>query len=119
AELEAHWLNQDRPEQTSLGIATMEAMGAGKTVLAAANANTFGRGILQHNGNLLLVDPGRPEHLARQLIEILCDDARRQGIGQCARQTIRKHFSWEAISAQTLRTYQDICHWGRDSLLAA
>ncbi|MDQ3817297.1 MAG: glycosyltransferase [Acidobacteriota bacterium] len=55
ADIEAHWLTQDSPEKTSLGIASLEAMGAGKVVLSAANENTYGPGVLK-NGE---TSPGR------------------------------------------------------------
>src|SRR5262249_3103031 len=109
ADMEAHWLNQDRPEQTSLGIASMESMGAGKTVLAAANVNTFGPGILKQNDNVVLVGPGQPEQLAQTLISLLCNDAHRLRIGQRARQTIQTFFSWEVIAGRTLQAYEEVC----------
>lgn len=106
ADLEAHWLNQEEPERTSLGIASLEAMLAGKVVLAAANPNTYGPGILVPGENILIVKPGHPPELARTIIELLRDDARRAAIGLRASQTIREHFSWDSVCRQTLQVYQ-------------
>ena len=47
ADIEAHWLTQDSVDKTSLGIATLETMGAGKTIISAANENTHGPGVLK------------------------------------------------------------------------
>ncbi len=105
ADLEAHWLNQDVPEKTSLGIASLEAMSAGRVVLAAANENTYGPGILRDGENLVLVDPHDAQRLAATLVELLHDDPRRAAIGLCASQTIRGHFSWDRICEKTLAVY--------------
>jgi 1,2-diacylglycerol 3-alpha-glucosyltransferase len=55
AELEAHWLNQEDASRTSLGIASLEAMGSGKAILAAANKTLMARGVLVDGKNLVLV----------------------------------------------------------------
>jgi len=106
ADLEAHWLNQEEPEHTSLGIASLEAMLAGKVVLAAANPDTYGPGILVSGENILIVKSGHPAELAQTIIGLLQDDARRMAIGQRASQTIREHFSWDSICEKTLQVYQ-------------
>jgi glycosyltransferase involved in cell wall biosynthesis len=108
ADLEAHWLNQEAPERTSLGIASLEAMAAGKTVLAAANPDTYGKGVLTHGENVVIVQPDQPGELARTIIDLLRDDVRRTAIGQRARQTILNHFSWESVCLQTVRVYASV-----------
>jgi glycosyltransferase involved in cell wall biosynthesis len=112
ADLEAHWLNQDRPENTSLGIASLEAMGAGKAVLAAANPDTYGPGVLRPGENFVLVTPGRPAELAATVVGLLGDHALRDRIGARARQTVREHFSWDVICRRTVEVYQALL--GRD-----
>ena len=106
ADLEAHWLNQEEPERTSLGIASLEAMLAGKVVLAAANPDTYGPGVLIPGENIMIVKPGHPIELAQTIIDLLRDDARRLAIGQRASQAIRNHFSWDNVCKQTLQVYQ-------------
>jgi glycosyltransferase involved in cell wall biosynthesis len=106
ADLEAHWLSQDGPEKTSLGVASLEAMAAGKLILAAANEETYGPGILRNNENLVLVEPGRPNELANVIIDLLSDEDRRNSIGRRARQTIHEHFSWNSLSARVFDVYR-------------
>jgi glycosyltransferase involved in cell wall biosynthesis len=106
ADLEAHWLNQEEPERTSLGIASLEAMLAGKVVLAAANPDTYGPGLLKNNENIIIVEPGKPVELAHTIIELLKDDERRREIGHRAQKTIQDHFSWDSICSQTIQVYR-------------
>jgi glycosyltransferase involved in cell wall biosynthesis len=106
ADMEAHWLDQEMPEKTSLGIASLEAMAAGKTVLAAANPNTYGEGLLRNGENLVMVEPGKPRELANTIVQLLEDPIRRQTIGENARRTIRESFSWDAVCSRTVDVYR-------------
>jgi 1,2-diacylglycerol 3-alpha-glucosyltransferase len=108
SDIEAHWLTQDSAGKTSLGIATLEVMGAGKTVLAAVNEDTHGHGIIRNGDNLLLVEPHQPEKLARTIIDILGDDERRVRIGRNARSTIRDNFSWDTVCEKTAGLYHKL-----------
>jgi len=108
ADLEAHWLNQEAPERTSLGIASLEAMAAGRTILAAANPDTYGKGVLVDGENVIIVRPNDPDDLANTIIDLLGDDARRIAIGERARRTILDHFSWESVCEQTLQVYESV-----------
>ncbi len=106
ADLEAHWLNQDEPGKTSLGIASLEAMAAGKVILAVANENTYGPGVLRNGENMLVVEPHNPARLAQTLIELLGDETRRRVIGLAARQTLKTRFSWDQVCASTVEVYE-------------
>jgi 1,2-diacylglycerol 3-alpha-glucosyltransferase len=106
ADIEAHWLNQDVSEKTSLGIASLEAMSAGKAILAAANIDTYGKDVLQPGYNFILVQPGNPQKLAEQIISLLRDDEYRKTLGENARETISVHFSWDVICKRTINVYQ-------------
>ena len=108
ADLEVHWLNQDKPEKTSLGIASLEAMSAGMTVLAAANPETYGKDVLTHGENIIIVEPHQPQALAQVIVDLLRDDARRKTIGARARQTILDHFSWGSVGEQTIQVYESV-----------
>ena len=108
ADLEAHWLNQDVPQKTSLGIASLEAMGAGKVVLAAANENTYGQGVLRNGENIVFVEPGNPRQLARTIVELLSDEERCRAIGHRASQMVKEHFSWDSVCARTLDLYREV-----------
>lgn len=106
ASLEAHWLDQEEPERTSLGIASLEAMAAAKVIMSTANPNTYGDGILQDGKNFIHAVPGKPEQLAQEIISLLGDEARCQSIGATARETIVNHFSWDSVCERTLQVYQ-------------
>jgi len=108
ADLEAHWLNQEEPERTSLGIASLEAMFAGKTVLAAANPDTYGPNILKNGDNIIIVPTGEPTQLAQTILELLDNENLRKKIGVNAQNTVAKHFSWDAITEQTLQAYTSV-----------
>jgi 1,2-diacylglycerol 3-alpha-glucosyltransferase len=108
ADIEAHWLNQEDPEKTSLGIASLEAMAYGKTVLAAANPDTYGVGILKNCENIIIVEPNHPKELAKTIIGLLQDKSRCAAIGARARQTVLEHFSWDSVCAQTLQVYASV-----------
>jgi glycosyltransferase involved in cell wall biosynthesis len=106
AAMEAHWLNQDTPERTSLGVASMEAMSVGLTVLSAANVNTFGPGVLVDGQNVVIVDPTQPGQSAGRIIELLQDRVRRDRIGAAARSTAAEHFSWANVARRTASVYE-------------
>jgi glycosyltransferase involved in cell wall biosynthesis len=106
ADMEAHWMNQEKPEKTSLGIASLEAMAAGKVILAAANEETYGPDVLRNGDNFILVEPGNPRRLAQTMIDLLNDGDRRAAIGEQARETIESHFSWDSVCARTIEVYQ-------------
>lgn len=106
-DIEVHWLNQDSMENTSLGIASLEAMWAGKVVLAAANERTYGDGVLKNGENIILVAPGNSKKVAEIIVHLLENKEKRVTIGAKARQTIMKHFSWESVCTQTIQVYQE------------
>ncbi|MCD4824484.1 MAG: glycosyltransferase family 4 protein [Phycisphaerae bacterium] len=106
AELEAHLFYQDAAEKTSLGIASQEAMAAGKPIISAANPDSLGRGVLKHGENVYLVERGNPHSMAGAIIEILDDPDKRKRIGQAARQAIKDNFSWEVVCRKTLQAYE-------------
>jgi glycosyltransferase involved in cell wall biosynthesis len=108
ADLEMHLFYQDAPENMSLGIASLEAMAAGKVILAWANKNTYGRGILRDGSNIVFVDPNEPAQLAQTIIDLLLDHQKRRQVGERASRTIREHFSWESVCSKTLEVYKKV-----------
>ncbi len=106
ADLEMHLFYQDAIERTSLGIASMEAMGAGKAVLVAANPNTYGPGALRQGENLVFVDPAKPQEMTRTILELLGNPDRCRQIGAAARRFVLDHLSWEVVSSQTVELYR-------------
>ncbi len=113
ADIETHWANQDDPEKTSLGIASLEALLSGKTILAAANPDTYGKGILQDGVNFVLARPGQPAELAAKVIQLLENEELRNTIGQRALKTVTDHFLWESVCNQTLSVYEQVCANGK------
>jgi len=107
ADMEAHWLNQDSPDKTSLGVASLESMRSGKVTVSVANENTYGPDVLKNGENLILVEAGKIEKLAHIIISILSDLERQTKIGSQARKSIEKHFSWGKICSDTLSVYQE------------
>ena len=107
ADVEGHLFYQEAREETSLGIATLEAMGAGKAIFVAANENSYGAGVLRDGENLVLVEPGKPQELGRAIIDLLQDAPKRRRIGQNARRLVEERFSWEGICQKTLEVYED------------
>jgi starch synthase len=105
ADLEAHWLNEDSIDDTSLGIASLEAMSAGKVVVAAASEDSYGPGVLKNGENVVLVSRD-PADVARRIVELLGDTDRRAAIGGRAAETIRNHFSWDAVCERTIAAYR-------------
>jgi glycosyltransferase involved in cell wall biosynthesis len=106
AELEAHWLNQESADTTSLGVATLEAMAAGRAAVTSANLETYGPGILRDGENVVQAPREDPDRLAAILIALLTDQERRRSIGAQARATIEARFSWPAVGDQTLAIYE-------------
>jgi 1,2-diacylglycerol 3-alpha-glucosyltransferase len=106
ADLEMHLFYQDAIERTSLGIASMEAMGAGKVVLVAANQDTYGPGVLRNGENVIFVDPARRQEMAQTIIELLGSPERRDRIAAAARRFVQDHLSWQVVGTQTLGLYR-------------
>lgn len=105
ADIEGHLFYQYGQSETSLGNATLEAMGAGKATFVAANKDSYGRNWLRDDENLCLVQRDNPRALAERIIELLGDEAKRQRIGRAATELVRRHFSWESVCRQTIRVY--------------
>ena len=107
ADIEAHWFEQSNPQNKTLGIATLEAMGAGKAVVGTADEDVYGKDVLRNGENVIIVDLKFPAAIAQTIIEILADADKRQRIGKQACQTIIDHFSWDSICDRTLKVYEE------------
>lgn len=106
ADVEVHLFYQDAIERTSLSISSMEAMGAGKAVLVAANPDTYGPGALRQGENLVFVDPAKPQEMTRTILELLGNPDRCRQIGAAARRFVLDYLSWEVVSSQTVELYR-------------
>lgn len=105
-DVEIHLFTQDAPERTSLGIASLEAMSAGKCVLASANADCYGPGLLRDGENFCQAPRNDPRALAVMLAELLEAPSRARRIGRQAARTLAEHFGWDAICRRTVETYR-------------
>jgi len=107
ADMEMHLFYQDSGGKDSLGMASLEAMGAGKAVLGAAHKDTHGKGLLRDGENVVLVRRSMGKDLEKVITDLLGDDERRARIGRAAGRLVREHFSWDRICARTLDTYAE------------
>ena len=108
ADIEAHWFRENNPQTKSLGIAALEAMGAGKAVFNTADENVYGKGVLQAGKNYIRIEIARPDQLAQKIIQVLSDSEKRTAIGEQAKELIEKHFSWDSVCSRTLDLYRNV-----------
>ncbi len=106
ADLEAHWFHESNPQNKTLGIAALEAMGAGKVVVGTADEDVYGKGVLANNRNVILVNLASLENLALRISDLLENEQKRAAIGAQAQKTIAEHFSWDSVCKQTLAAYE-------------
>lgn len=105
--IECHWLNNQEPERTSLGVASLEAMLMGKAVVAAASAAAYGEGVFLPGRDFVFVRPNEPGRLAEELVGLLSAPERCRAIGEQARRSVQAHFSWPAVRDATLEAYEE------------
>ncbi len=59
------------------------------------------------DAGLILVEPGKPQELARVIIDLLRDEPKCRRIGQNARRLVKERFSWEGICQKTVEVYEN------------
>ena len=87
-----------------LGSAMLEAMAAGKPVVAT-RAGGIPEAIVDGETGLL-VPPGDPESLARAITSLLNDPERRERLAAAGRQRVAREFSVERMVQRTLGVYE-------------
>ena len=55
----------------------------------------------------------RPKDVAARIIELLKDDALRTKMGESGRALVQRKFTWEALTVQTEKVYQDVLARGK------
>ena len=91
----------------SAGIVLLEAMAAGRAIVAS-NIDGYAS-VLTHNVEGLLVRPKDAEALSHALVHLLADDRLREEMGERARQRAEQ-FSWERISQRILSYYDRLIY---------
>jgi glycosyltransferase involved in cell wall biosynthesis len=82
----------------------LEAMSSGLPVVAS---NVGGIAEVVEDGKTgILIAPGSPEVLARELIGLLKDPARRAALGGAARTSVSERFTWVQTAAATIDLYR-------------
>jgi len=85
-----------------MGIVNLEAMAAGKPVVASRVGGV--PELVQDGENGLLVAPDDPVALAQAMGRLVGDAALRQKLGECGAIRVRR-FDWDALAAQYLESY--------------
>jgi phosphatidylinositol alpha-mannosyltransferase len=91
--------------QESFGIVLLEAMAAGKPIVAS-NIDGYAN-VLTHQAEGLLVPPKNKEALAHALLSLLNDQALRQQMGNKGRSKAEAH-KWEVIAQRNLDYYLEL-----------
>jgi glycosyltransferase involved in cell wall biosynthesis len=89
-----------------LPVSVLEAMAAGKPVVATAIGGTDEAVLHQETG--LLVPPGDPVALATAIRTLLADPGLSRRVGAAGRQRVQQLFSAETMVGQISRLYEDV-----------
>lgn len=87
-----------RPRYEGFGMAVLEAMSVGTPAIVGE------RCLLPVDGERegVIVPPGGAREFAARMLELERDTARRERLGEAARQCVARRFDWTAIGRQTL-----------------
>jgi len=94
----------DPPDVEGFGIVFLEAAACERPVVAARAGGV--PDAVEEGVSGLLVEPGDGEGLARALIELLSDPARRADLGRRARERVLAELTWDAIAEKTFRALE-------------
>lgn len=93
------------PRSTNSGMVALEAMACGVPVIASAVGAHLDSVVDGVTG--LLVPPDRPALTARLTRELLADPTRRTAIGFAGADRVRSRYTWERISHELVRVYEE------------
>jgi phosphatidylinositol alpha-mannosyltransferase len=91
--------------QESFGIVLLEAMAAGKPIVATAIPGY--QEVVRHQQEALLVEPRDEVALALSLVHVLADEALRQRLGEAGRRRAAV-FSWDRVADAVLAYYDEL-----------
>ncbi len=84
----------------------LEAMACGLPVVATDIGGN--RDLISSNVNGLLVPPRSPEIMAQMIMELWNDEKLRKKLGDCARKTIMKKYTWDMITDNFINVYESL-----------
>jgi glycosyltransferase involved in cell wall biosynthesis len=90
----------------AFGVAYVEAMAAGIPAIGC-RGEAGPEEIRASGGGIRLVAPGDPESLAGELRRLLEDAAWRRELGEAARATVERAFTWAACGRATVAAYEE------------
>jgi teichuronic acid biosynthesis glycosyltransferase TuaC len=88
----------------AFGVSYIEAMAAGVPAVGCRGEDGPEE-IAASGGGIELVPPHNPAALAAALDELLSDPQRRDAVGQAARATVERSFTWERCGTETVAVY--------------
>ena len=89
-----------------LGLALMEAMSSGLSVIGSAVGGI--KTLIKDGENGLLVNPGDPSGIAKAVIDLLSDSDKAARLGANARRFIAEEFSEDKMILKTEELYQNV-----------
>jgi glycosyltransferase involved in cell wall biosynthesis len=92
------------------GLPPIEAMAAGLPVVASRSGTVEETVVPGSTG--FLVEKNNVGELARALLLLLRDDARREAMGRAGRRRVLKHFTWSRVAAGMYTRYEQLCNRG-------
>ncbi|MFZ0043900.1 MAG: glycosyltransferase [Solirubrobacteraceae bacterium] len=91
----------------AFGVAYIEAMAGGVPAIGCRGEDGPEE-IAAAGDGIELVEPGSPHELAEVIDRLLGDPLRLQALGEAARETVVREFTWERCGAETVRAYRDL-----------
>jgi len=91
--------------QESFGIVLLEAMAAGRAVIAS-DIHGYKK-VVQRNVSGLLVEPKDPEALCRSIARLIEDPALRERLGRAGAERARE-FDWPHVARQLVEVYEEL-----------
>ena len=92
------------PSQITWGLAVVEAMAAGKSVIVSQEAGASE--IIQNGVNGIIVDNAKPEEIARRAELLMNNQKLRERIGEKAQEYVTKNLSWEKYARNMESIFQ-------------